>query len=121
MFAVRSLLLLALPAVALAQRAPAPEADARIQKLVASVSEQRLRELDEKLVSFRTRSTLSDATSTTRGIGAARQWIFDELKRSSAKLQVSFDTHRIAPQGRITREVELRNVIRRALRDRGEP
>ena len=88
-----------------------PTADPRIQKLVASVSEQRLRELTTSLVSFRTRSTLSDATSTTRGIGAARQWILDELKRSSPKLQVSFDTHRIAQQGRITREVELRNVM----------
>ena len=36
-------------ASALAQRTPAPDADPRIQKLVASVSEQRLRELDTKL------------------------------------------------------------------------
>lgn len=94
-----------------AQRAPAPDADPRIQKLVAMVSEQRLRELDTKLVSFGTRSTLSDATSTSRGVGAARQWIYDELKRSSPKLQVSYDTHQIAQQGRITRDVELRNVM----------
>lgn len=104
-------LFVALPSVAVAQRVPAPDVDPRVQKLVASVSEQRLHDLTAKLVSFRTRSTLSDATSTTRGIGAARQWILDELKRSSPKLQVSFDTHRIAPQGRITREVELRNVM----------
>ena len=49
--------------------------------------------------------------SPTRGVGAARQWIFDELKRSSAKLQVSFDTYQVAPQERITRSVELRNVV----------
>ncbi len=97
--------------LALAQRAPAPDADPRIQKLVASVSEQRLRELDTRLVSFGTRMTLSDATSTSRGIGAARQWIHDELQRSSPRLQVSFDTHQIAQQGRITRDVELRNVM----------
>ncbi len=94
-----------------AQRAPAADIDPRIQKLVAAVSEAHLRELDTKLVSFGTRNTLSDATSTSRGIGAARQWIFDELKRSSSKLQVSFDTHQIAQQGRITRDVELRNVM----------
>ncbi len=92
-------------------RAPAPDVDPRILKLVAAVSEQRLRELDTKLVSFGTRNTLSDATSTSRGIGAARQWILEELKRSSPKLQVSFDTHQIAQQGRITRDVELRNVM----------
>jgi Peptidase family M28 len=102
---------LALPSTLSAQRAPAADLDPRIQKLVASVSETRLRELDTKLVSFGTRNTMSDATSTARGIGAARQWIHDELKRSSNKLQVSFDTHQVAQQGRITRDVELRNVM----------
>ncbi|HEV2985494.1 MAG TPA: M28 family peptidase, partial [Vicinamibacterales bacterium] len=50
-------------------------------------------------------------TSTTRGIGAARQWIFDELRSYSPKLNVTFDTYQVAKQGRITREVELRNVM----------
>src|SRR5438552_16179878 len=90
---------------------PRPDADPRIQKVVAAVSEQRLRQIEEKLTSFITRHTLSDTASAVRGIGAARQWIFDELKRSSSKLQVTFDTYRLAPQARITREVELRNVI----------
>ena len=88
-----------------------PEADPRIERIVASISQQRLEAIVTKLASFGTRETLSDATSTTRGIGAARQWIFDELKRSSPKLQVSFDTYHVAPQGRITRAVELTNVI----------
>ena len=88
-----------------------PSADPRIQALVAAISVDRLKALDTTLVGFGTRNTLSNATSTTRGIGAARQWIFDELKRSSAKLQVSFDTYQIAQQGRITRPVELRNVM----------
>ena len=91
--------------------APTPSADPRIQALVAAISVDRMKALDTTLVGFGTRNTLSNATSTTRGIGAARQWIFDELKRSSAKLQVSFDTYQIAPQGRITRPVELRNVM----------
>jgi len=94
-----------------AQDAPSPDLDPRIEKLVASVSEGRLRQLDEKLAGFVTRHTLSNQTSTTRGIGAARQWIFDEMKRSSAKLQVSFDTYILAVQERIPREVELRNVM----------
>jgi peptidase M28-like protein len=94
-----------------AQSVIRPDADVRIEKLVASISEQRLRQIDEKLASFVTRNTLSDTASPTRGIGAARQWIFDELKRSSSKLQVSFDIYKLPPQGRITREVELRNVM----------
>ncbi|MEO7967037.1 MAG: M20/M25/M40 family metallo-hydrolase, partial [Gemmatimonadaceae bacterium] len=94
-----------------AQGAPRPDADARIEKLVVAVSEQRLRELDTKLASFGTRSTLSDTTSTTRGIGAARRWIYDEFKRSSPRLQVTYDAHMIAQQGRITRDVNLVNVM----------
>ena len=85
--------------------------DPRIVKLVESVSEERLQQLLTKLVSFGTRNTLSDQASPARGIGAARQWIHDELKRTSPKLQVSFDTHQIPARGRITREVELRNVM----------
>ena len=85
--------------------------DPRIVKLVASVSEERLGALLRKLESFETRSTLSSTSSTTRGIGAARQWIFDQMKSYSSRLQVSFDTYQVAPQGRITRQVELRNVM----------
>ena len=107
---VMLVVLLAGPRTLNAQTAP-PEADPRIQKLVASVSEERIATTVQKLAGFGTRNTLSDTTSPTRGIGAARQWIFDELTRSSPKLQVSFDTYQIARQGRITRNVELRNVI----------
>jgi peptidase M28-like protein len=91
----------------------APDTDTRISKLVASISESRMEQLLRTLVGFGTRNTLSDTASPTRGIGAARQWIFDELRRTSPKLQVSFDTHQL-PKGRserITRDVELRNVV----------
>src|SRR5919204_6009309 len=85
--------------------------DPRIVSLVASISEDRLGAILRKLESFETRNTLSSTDSPTRGVGAARQWILDEMKRYSPKLQVSFDTHQVAPQGRITRPVELRNVM----------
>lgn len=85
--------------------------DPRIQKLVAAVSQQRLEQLLRKLQSFETRNTMS-SDSTTRGIGAAGQWIFDEMKNSSSRLQVSFDTYQLPKQGqRILRDVELRNVM----------
>ena len=64
------------------------------------------------LVTFETRFLLSDPDPNGKGIGAARQWIFNELKRSSPRLQVSFDTYQVAAQGeRIPRAVELRNVM----------
>jgi hypothetical protein len=85
--------------------------DPRIVKLVATISEQRLGVILKKLESFETRSTLSSTVSTTRGIGAARQWILDEMKSYSPKLRVAFDSYQVVPQGRITRDVELRNVM----------
>ena len=112
--AVTMMLLLALDAGARAQaQGPAVQGaiDPRIVKLLDSISEERMQQLLTKLMSFGTRNTLSDATSNTRGIGAARQWIYDELKRTSPKLQVTFDTHQIPAKGRITRDVELRNVM----------
>ena len=99
------------PGTVSAQAPVAGDIDPRILKLVSSVSEERLTHLLEKLVSFGTRNTMSDQTSATRGIGAARQWIFDELTRTSPRLQVSFDTHMLTASGRITRDVELRNVV----------
>ena len=95
------------------QRPPRPPeiSDPRIIQLVAAISEERLGVILKKLESFETRSTLSSTDSPTRGIGAARQWILDEMKGYSPKLQVSFDTYQVAKQGRITRDVELRNVM----------
>jgi Zn-dependent M28 family amino/carboxypeptidase len=88
-----------------------PDADPRIEALVASVSQERLQATVRKLASFGTRSTLSDTISATRGIGAARRWIFEEFRRMSPTLQVAFDRHPVARQGRITREVDLVNVV----------
>lgn len=88
-----------------------PDADPRIEKLVASVSQPRLQATATTLAGFGTRSTLSDTVSTTRGIGAARRWIYGEFTRMSPKLQVSYDRHMLAQQGRISREVELVNVV----------
>src|SRR3954452_6733841 len=85
--------------------------DPKIAKLVGTISEERLGIILKKLESFETRSTLSSTTSTTRGIGAARQWILEEMKGYSPKLQVAFDTYQVVKQGRITRDVELRNVM----------
>jgi Peptidase family M28 len=109
----RAMLALACLAIAgPAARAQAPsDLDPHVAQLVAGVSEDRLAAILRKLESFGTRNTMSSTDSPTRGIGAARQWIFDELKSFSPRLQVSFDTYRIAKQGRITRDVEARNVM----------
>src|SRR5207247_2146679 len=96
---------------AFAQPIATSDLDPRIVKLVQTVSEERLAAILKKLESFGTRSTLSSQDKPDRGIGAARQWIFSEMTSYSPRLQVSFDTYWVAKQGRITRDVEVRNII----------
>ena len=86
------------------------ELDSRIQKLIASISEERLEQLLTKLVSFHTRNTLADPDAPN-GLGAARQWILEEMQKASPKLQVSFDVHQVPAGGRITHDTELRNIV----------
>ncbi len=90
---------------------PSQRLDPAIQKIISEISEENISVILKKLESFETRNTLSDAGSPTRGIGAARQWIFDQLKSYSARLEVRFDTHMIPKGGRVWKEVELRNVM----------
>lgn len=107
-----TLLCLLIAAARVATPAQNLELDPRVERLAAAVSEDRLRSLLDTLVGFETRNTLSSPASTTRGIGAARQWMLDELRRSSPRLQVSFDGYQLPAQGeRIVRDVELRNVM----------
>ncbi|HEX4565590.1 MAG TPA: M28 family peptidase, partial [Vicinamibacterales bacterium] len=81
-----------------------------IAKIVSSISEERMQQLLQKLSSFKTRNTCSDP-SAPDGIGAARQWILDELKRTSVKLQVSFDTYQLQNVRGCAGTIELRNVM----------
>ena len=90
---------------------PARHPDPVIQKIVSEISEDRVAATMRKLESFETRNLLSDPAQTNRGIGAARQWIFDQFKSFSPRLEVSFDTHQIPKGGRVWKDVELRNVV----------
>jgi acetylornithine deacetylase/succinyl-diaminopimelate desuccinylase-like protein len=53
------------------------------QAIADDVSEERLRAIVQKLVSFGTRHTLSSQTDPKRGIGAALKWTEDEFRRYS--------------------------------------
>jgi hypothetical protein len=88
-----------------------PRPDPQVAALVEAILPSRLQQIVASLAAFGTRNTMSDTTSPGRGIGAAREWILKELQRSSSRLQVSFDVYQLAQQARITRPVELRNVV----------
>ena len=110
--AAMTLAVLAVQGAPLAAQAPgaAGELDPRIQKLLGSISEERLQQLLTKLASFHTRNTLADPDAPN-GLGEARQWILDEMKKASPRLQVSFDVHQVPAGGRITADTELRNIV----------
>ncbi|MGY4827504.1 M28 family peptidase [Sphaerotilaceae bacterium SBD11-9] len=70
----RSLLAVLCGAAVLANAARAQPA-APFAEVAASVSAEQLQATITRLVGFGTRHTLSDTTSDTRGIGAARRWV----------------------------------------------
>lgn len=75
------------PAGAVAQQPEAavpPARDARLYRIVDSVSARRIERDIRTLVAFHTRNTLSDTLSKTRGIGAARRWIKAQFDSISA-------------------------------------
>jgi hypothetical protein len=97
------------------------ERDPAIVQIIKDVSPQDVRQIDEKLVSFVNRSTLSvnnpDAATSSKGIVAARNWIKSEFEKISADcngcLEVKTDTfveQSKGPRDRIKEPTEIQNV-----------
>jgi hypothetical protein len=119
---VRSVLsiVLLLPALAGAQ-APAAVVpsfeDPRIHAIVDSASARRIERDIRTLVAFGTRHTMSDTLSATRGIGAARRWIFDEFTRISRACGGCLEVRYVADivkgdsTTRIKQDVNVVNVV----------
>lgn len=90
--------------------------DPHIESLVAAVSADSIEATVRQLAGFGTRHTLSNTTSETQGIGAARRWIKSTLDRyaGGGRLDVSFDTFTYPADGRrIDRDVVMKNVLAR--------
>jgi len=89
--------------------------DPAIKQMVDEVSDKNIEAIVRKLVSFKTRNTLSDTTSATEGIGAARNWVKAEMEKyaaaSGGRMKVEFDTFTLPPGGRIDKPTVLKNVL----------
>src|SRR5690348_14564511 len=72
----------------------------QIKEIVSQISADRIADIQKKLESFGTRNIYSPTDDPAHGIGAAREWIAAQLRSYSPRLQVSFDKHRLAKQGR---------------------
>lgn len=90
--------------------------DPDVQKLVDEVSAKNIEAIVRKLVTFETRHTLSDTTSTKTGIGAARNWIKAEFDRyakaSGGRMKVEFDSFTQPADGRrVAKPTMMKNVV----------
>lgn len=90
--------------------------DAEIDAMVKEISVDSLAQNLNKLVAFGTRATLSNQSSSTKGIGAARAWIlsrFNEYaKLSNGRLSAFIDTITYnADKRRVNRPIILGNVV----------
>jgi len=95
------------PAPALPSSPPPPA----VAPILRAIDPARLRADVDHLAAFGTRHTLSDTTSPTRGIGAARRWVEAELRRNPA-LAVTAESHLVHADGkRVARDVDVADVV----------
>ncbi len=76
--------------------------DAALAGALADISPDRIRATDSTLAHFGTRHTMSDTLSDSRGVGAARRWIYATLSAESREcggcLRIEYDPAMITVQ-----------------------
>lgn len=96
-----------------AQKPEKPNAE--IQKMLREVSAKNIENYIRKLVSFGTRNTNSEQDNPTRGIGAARDWIYAEFEKISKDCGGCLDVQKqtfLQPKApRIPEPVNITNVF----------
>src|SRR3954447_4192463 len=89
--------------------------DAQLSRILERIDADRIESIVEKLVSFGTRHTLSDQDDPTRGIGAARDWIYDTMlsyaARSNGRMTVEKQSYTQEPASRIPTATVITNVV----------
>ena len=94
---------------------PKEKPNAEIANMVKEVSAKNIEATIRKLVTFGTRNTLSEQDNPTRGIGAARDWLYAEFQKVSADcgncLTVEKQTF-VQPKGnRVAQPTTLTNIV----------
>ncbi|MET7619406.1 M28 family metallopeptidase [Streptomyces sp. NPDC005408] len=86
-----------------------------LRTLLAEIDRDRIEATVRTLASFGTRHTLSSQDDPKRGIGAARDWIFAELKRyaalSGGRMTVELQSYVQEPVPRIPVATRITNVV----------
>jgi len=112
--AIGSLPLLGPPS---AQNRPGPHSNppAEIQAMLREIDPSNIERYINTLVSFGTRSTLSAQDHPTRGIGAARDWLFSEFQKAAAtsggRMTVELQTYVQGVAPRVPVPTPITNVV----------
>ena len=105
----------ALMGSASAKPATPPAETLDLYEIATAPNAERIRTDIEKLVSFGTRHTLSETKAETRGIGAARRWIYDEFQQISKDcggcLEVIYVSDFVEGEKRIPNRTEVVSVL----------
>lgn len=90
-----------------------------IVRIVGEIDARNIERIVRKLVSFGTRNTLSAQDNPTRGIGAARDWLYNEFqnisKESGGRMTVEKQSYeqeaQPPPRGRVPKPTIITNVV----------
>lgn len=85
--------------------------DDELKELLAEIDPDRVKYIIQKLVSFGTRHTLSSQNDTERGIGAARDWILQEMQSFMGENDVYLNSYIQPVAERISFPVNISNVV----------
>lgn len=89
--------------------------DVEVSRMLSEIDASRIERTIRKLVSFGTRSTLSEQEDPSRGIGAARDWIYNEFLKikveSGGRLEVEKQTFEQPKADRVPEPIMITNVV----------
>jgi acetylornithine deacetylase/succinyl-diaminopimelate desuccinylase-like protein len=115
----------------LAQRTPAPRRlthntvpkpirrNPQVARIVSEIDARHIERTIRKLVSLGTRNTLSVQNDPARGIGAARDWLYQEFVRAAAQSggrmtvekQSYLQEAQLPPRGRVPKPTVITNIV----------
>lgn len=97
------------------RRVTAQSPDRELRELLREVDQRRIEATVRRLAAFGTRHTLSSQDDPERGIGAARDWIFQEMRgyaaRSNGRMTVELQSYVQEPATRIPVPTKITNVV----------
>src|SRR5580765_798843 len=97
------------------ERGSVPARDPQIAKLIKEIDPRNIESTIRKLVSFGTRNTLSEQDNPTRGIGAARDWLYGEFEKAAAtsegRMTVEKQTFEQPKGARVPQPTMLTNIV----------